>query len=223
MAGINDPLACLIHLGGAAWFGWQAQQLVQRGGSTRRRWALSIFALTAVGVLAISATYHGAPIDHPWKAWLQRTDHAAIFLLIAGTLTSFHAVGLGGAGRLWMIGVVWVVAVGALTSKLAWWSVFGDGVGLSLYVGLGAVGTSSLAFLPRSLPWRAFVPFALGGAIYIAGALADLWVPRWLVGRVLGSHEIFHLAVVGALMMHWRFFHQWSPGQLAEERAVPRL
>jgi predicted membrane channel-forming protein YqfA (hemolysin III family) len=149
-------MASALHLLGAAVFGWQALRLVRRAGEARRRSAaLAVFAISAVAVLVISGTYHGLPVDHAWKPFLQRADHSAIFLLIAGTLTCFHAVGLMGRGRSWMVGLVWVVA------------------------------------------------------------LVDHLGEGWFWPSVFGPHEFFHVAVLTALFLHWRFFHAWAlPGRV---------
>ena len=214
---IDDPLACAIHAAGAAWFAWRALELVRRAGAAQRRaGALAIFAGSAVGVLATSALYHGLPAAHAWKASLQRMDHAAIFLLIAGTLTALHAIGFRGRGRWWMVGLIWLFTGLALLGKIVWWARMSDGLGLVLYVGLSAAGLSSMLFLPRKLPWHAFVPMAGGALVYGVGALLDHEGVAWLVPGVLGPHEIFHGAVLGALLLHWRFFHAWAiPGRVA--------
>ena len=228
LAGIEDPVACGLHLAGAVFFAWQARKLVRRAGIARRRAAaLAIFAGSGVLLLGISAFYHGLAVDHPWKAALQRADHAAIFLLIAGTLTPYHAIGFHGRGRWWMVGGTWVIALVALVLRIVFWSDVGDGLGLGLYVGLAAIGLGAVLVLPRRLPWVALLLMALGALVYVAGAFADhLDVGRLLPGW-FGPHEVFHVAVLGALLLHWRFFHDWSipglvpPREAVQRRAVP--
>jgi len=217
-AGLDDPLASVLHLAGAVFFAWQALRLVRRAGAARRRAAaLALFAVTAVSALGLSGSYH------PWKATLQRIDHSAIFLLIAGTLTAFHAVAFRGRGRWWMVGLVWAIAWAALFGKIALWSSLADGLGLVLYVGLSAVGISSILFLPRKLPWRAYDLMAAGAVTYVAGALLDHYEVGWLVPAVFGPHELFHAAVLGALLLHWRFFEVWAvPGLVPEPAEAQR-
>jgi hemolysin III len=174
LAGIEDPVACGLHLAGAVFFAWQARNLVRRAGVARRRAAaLAIFAGSGVLVLGISAFYHGLAVDHPWKATLQRADHAAIFLLIAATLTPYHAIGFHGRGRWWMVGCTWGIALAALVLKIVFWSDVGAGLGLGMYLGLAAIGLGAVLVLPRRLPWVALLTMALGGLVYVAGALAD--------------------------------------------------
>jgi len=212
---IDDPVACALHVAAAAWFGWRVARLVRRAGAARRRAAaLGVFAGSAVAVLAISASYHALPAHYAAKSLLQRLDHGAIFVLIAGTLTAYHAVGFRGRGRFWMVALIWAMTGAALAVKILRWSTLGDGVGLALYVGISAVGLSSILFLERRLPWPAYVPMAAGGLVYVGGALLDHGGIAWLVPGVLGPHEIFHVAVIVALVSHWRFFHVWAlPGR----------
>ena len=223
-AGIEDPVAFGLHLAGAVFFAWQARKLVRRAGIARRRAAaLAVFAGTGVLVLGISAFYHALAADHSWKAVLQRADHAAIFLLIAGTLTAYHAIGFHGQGRWWMVGGTWVVALGALVLKTVFWSDVGDGLGLALYVGLAAIGLGALFVLPRRLPWIALLLMVAGAVVYVAGAVADHLDVGRLVPGWFGPHEIFHLGVLSALLLHWRFFHDWSiPGRVPVREAVRR-
>ena len=153
LAGIEDPVACGLHLAGAVFFAWQARKLVRRAGIARRRAAaLAIFADSSVLVLGVSAFDHALAVDHPWKAWLQRADHAAIFLLIAGTLTPYRAIGFHGRGRWWMVGSTWVIALVWLALKIVFWSDVGDGLGLGLHVGLAAIGLGAFSVLPRPCP-----------------------------------------------------------------------
>ena len=228
LAGIEDPVACGLHLAGAVFFAWQAKKLVRRAGTARRRAAaLAIFAGSSVLVLAISAGYHALAVDDAWKATLQRADHAAIFLLIAGTLTPYHAIGFHGWGRWWMIGGTWLIALGGLVLKNVFWSDVGEGLGLGLYMGLAAIGLGAFFVLPRRLPWVALLLMALGALVYVAGAFADHLDVGRLVPGWFGPHEIFHVAVLSALLLHWRFFYDWSslgrvpPREAVRHRAVP--
>lgn len=224
LAGIDDPMASLLHLSGAAFFAWRATHLSRRAGPARRRAAaLYVFSATAVAALLLSGTYHAIPADHAWKPLLQRVDHSAIFLLIAGTLTAFHAIGFHGRGRWWMVGLVWAITWAVLFGKIAWWSRVGDGVGLGLYIGLSIVGLSSILFLPRKLDWRMYDLMAAGAVTYVAGALFDHFQLFWIVPRVFGPHETFHVAVLVALFLHWRFFHAWAePGLAPRPRRAKR-
>ena len=116
---------------------------------------------------------------------------------------------------MWMVGAIWLFTWGAVFGKIAWWAQLGDGVGLALYVGLAATALPSVLFLPRKLPWHAFALMGGGAIVYVGGALFDHWGVAWIIPGVFGPHEIFHVAVIGALVLHWRFFHDWAiPGRI---------
>src|SRR5262245_50153028 len=65
-----------------------------------------IFATTTLLVYVASSLYHSWP-QASAKSLLQIIDHAAIFLLIAGTYTPFALGPLRGVGGLAMLGIVW--------------------------------------------------------------------------------------------------------------------
>jgi hypothetical protein len=55
----------------------------------------------------------------------------------------------------------------------------------------------------------------LGAAVYVGGALVDHLGEGWLWPSLFGPHELFHVAVLTALLLHWRFFHAWAlPGRV---------
>ncbi len=223
IAGIEDPISCGLHVAGLLFFGWQTRRLVRRAGVARRRAAaLAVFACSGVLVLGVSAFYHVLAVDHAWKGLLQRADHAAIFLLIAGTLTPYLAIGFHGRGRWWMVTLVWGIALAALVLKMVFWSEVSDRLGLVLYIGLAAIGASAILVLPRRLPWAVILAMALGGIAYAAGAFADHLKVGQLLPGWFGPHEIFHLGVLAALLLHWRVFHHWSvPGRVPPREAPP--
>jgi channel protein (hemolysin III family) len=213
-AGVADPLAACLHLAGGLVLAWYAAGLVRRAGDARRRAAaLAVFAASGVVALGVSAAYHVVAPGHAWKPLLQQADHAAIFLLIAGTLTPFHAIVFRGRARVWLVGGIWALALALLVAKWALWSRVGDGLGLGLYIGLSTAGLLPLLLLPRRVPWHALGGMAAGAALYVGGALADYAKLVWIIPGVLGPHEIFHVAVLTALALHGRFFHAWAaPG-----------
>src|SRR5918993_242045 len=62
-----------------------------------------VFAASVAVMLGVSALYHRIVWPPGPRRWIRRLDHAAIFLLIAGTYTPFGLVALDGA---WRVGVV---------------------------------------------------------------------------------------------------------------------
>jgi hemolysin III len=157
--------------------------------------AVSIYAATLVMLYAASTLYHsvrGAAL----KEALQRVDHAAIYLLIAGTYTPFTLISLRGAWGWSLFGVVWGLALigvilksrfGARLPSLSTW----------IYLAMGwiiviALRPLSLHVAPAGLWW-----LALGGALYTGGVVFYVWE------RIRYSHAVWHLFVLGGSMAHF--------------------
>ena len=79
--------------------------------------SLSVYALALMAVIGCSAAYNMWPISRT-KWLLRRFDHAAIYLMIAGTYTPFM-IRLGTPLSLAVLGGVWAVALGGAAIKLA--------------------------------------------------------------------------------------------------------
>ena len=157
--------------------------------------AASIYAATLVLLYAASTLYHS--VRQPaLKEALQRVDHAAIYLLIAGTYTPFTLISLRGAWGWSIFGVVWALALigvllkgrfGARLPALSTW----------LYLAMGwiiviALRPLSLHVAPTGLRW-----LAVGGALYTGGVVFYVWE------RVRYSHAVWHLFVLGGSMAHF--------------------
>ena len=55
------------------------------------------------------------------------------------------------------------------------------------------------------------MPVVLGGLAYTAGAAVEWAEPPPLIGGVIRAHELFHLAVLIGLALHWRFIWLIAP------------
>lgn len=211
--GFNDPFSSLTHLLGAGVFAVLAFFLVRRGVRAERAGggmhagrivSLAVFACSAVLLLCMSGVFHllgpGAGRDV-----LQRLDHAAIFVLIAGTMTPVHAILFRGAWRWGMLGFIWTVAVAGVTLKSIFFTSLPAWAGTLLYVGMGWVGVISFTALVRRHRFRFARHLIFGGIAYTLGAALELFDPPPLVLGVVRSHELFHVAVLVGLGLHWRF------------------
>ena len=204
--GACQPLAALLHLGGAAVYGGLTVSLLRRARAhTGRFISLAVFAVSCVSLLAISGIYHWTDLVDPWREPLQRLDHAAIFVLIAGTLTPFHVLVFRGSFRWVMLGIGWSLAIAAIVTKLLFFDALGGGAGLALYVSVGSVALFSVFLLPRRVRLGALAPFAAGAAAYVLGAVLEVYDFPVLIDGVAGPHEFFHASVLLGTALHWRF------------------
>lgn len=204
--GIQQPVSALLHLAGALVYGGLTASLLRRSRvRTTRLLALCVFALSCVSLLAISGVYHLTPLSDPWRETLQRIDHAAIFVLIAGTLTPFHVLVFRGSWRFVMLGLAWTLAIAAIVLKLLFFSALGGTPGLALYVSVSSIAIISIFTLPRRIRLAALAPMAWGGAAYVGGAVLEINGLPVLLDGVAGPHEFFHATVLLGTAFHWRF------------------
>jgi len=76
-----------------------------------------IYGFTLIALYMISTLYHG--VAKPGlKQVLQKLDHAAIYLLIAGTYTPFTLVNLRGNWGWTLFGMVWSIAIAGMLMEL---------------------------------------------------------------------------------------------------------
>src|SRR3954470_13965660 len=96
-----------------------APVLIVVAASTRDAWrivAACIYAATLIMLYAASTLYHSVRnVNH--KEFWQRVDHAAIYLLIAGTYTPFTLISLRGPWGWSLFGVVWTLALAGVLLK----------------------------------------------------------------------------------------------------------
>src|SRR5688500_6998575 len=116
--GLSDPVSSISHLLGAAVFATLSYYLLRRARGSRGRVAFSaIFAFSGVFVLVMRGIYHLLTPGGTGRTLRQRLDHAAIFMLIAGTFTAVHGVLFVGPMRWGVLAAAWSVAAFGITLK----------------------------------------------------------------------------------------------------------
>jgi hemolysin III len=139
---------------------------------TKATASLVIYGAGMLAMFGCSAAYHMVPAAR-WKNFLQRLDHAAIFLKIAGTYTPF-AIKMGGASGLGVLGSVWLVALLGAAGKLLLASTW-DRIAVPLYLVLGWVGLVVLQPLADALAPTSLILLGIGGVVYSVGVVFHLW------------------------------------------------
>lgn len=155
---------------------------------------VSVFATSLVALYTASTLYHAAR-DPIVKARLKVMDHAAIYLLIAGTYTPFMIDDLRGGWGWSLFGVIWGLAVVGIALKLVFIGRFRV-VSTAVYVAMGwlvliAVVPLVQAVAPLTLAW-----LVAGGVAYTAGT------PFYHNRRLRYSHAIWHLFVMAGSVCH---------------------
>ncbi len=189
---ITHGLGCLLSLAALPLLVWQANRL----GGAADIVAASIFGATLVLLYGISALYHALP-PGAVKSWFNRMDHAAIYLLIAGSYTPFTLGVLQGPWGWMLFGVVWGAAALGVTIKLLnrlrhpWLST-------GLYVAMGWVAVVAAGPLVERVPLAGLAWLVAGGLCYTLGAVVFM-----LDNRLRYAHTVWHLFVLAGSVCHF--------------------
>ena len=155
----------------------------------------SIYGATLVILYLASTLYHS--IHRPRvRRVLHIIDHAAIYLLIAGTYTPYLLVPLRGALGWSLFGVVWgIAAVGIVFQALF----IGRYKLLSTlsYVAMGWMVVATIVPLLNVLPVMAIIWMAIGGLCYTLGVVFYIWK------RLKFAHAIWHVFVLAGSLCHF--------------------
>ena len=159
-----------------------------------------------IGTIIFTATmlllYLGSMLYHAWprtraKFFLQTLDHAAIFLLIAGTYTPFALGPLRGSGGLIMLGIVWALALFGVTMKATRGTQRHRKLAMTLYLGTGWLGVVLIRPLALTIPLSAVLWLIAGGIAYTIGTLF------FANERLRYAHFIWHLFVLTGTCCHF--------------------
>lgn len=157
----------------------------------------SLYGATLVLLYFFSSLYHGLRGGRA-KQVLQKIDHSAIYLLIAGTYTPFTLVTLRGALGWSVFGVIWGAAVLGIIQDTAF-RMKRRALSVVLYVAMGWLSLILIGPLARALPAAAVALLVAGGLSYTLGILFYAFDDRVL----RHSHGIFHLFVLTGSICHY--------------------
>ena len=198
---------CFIHIIGIAAGsigGASLVALIAARGNWLQLGALLIYALGMIAMFCCSAAYNLAR-NSPWRAVLRRCDHAAIFVMIAGTYTPFTLLRLDGIWSWGLTSAVWSIAAIGVVVKLCRRCDLRY-ASVAPYLLLGWIGIVAVDPLFRSVGWQTLGLIFLGGLLYMVGVVFHVWrrLPFqnaiWH-GFVLAAAAVHYAAVVNSLML----------------------
>jgi hemolysin III len=166
------------------------------------RLAVSVYGLGLCALFGGSGLYHRWRWNARWRPMLRRLDHSTIYLFIAASYTPVGVLVLSGTTRWIVLVTVWCGAAAGVAFSVVW--ITAPRVVCSVcYVALGWVAVLAAPQLTSELPVIALVLIAVGGLLYTIGAVVfALGRPNpW--PRVFGFHEIFHVFVILAALLHY--------------------
>lgn len=166
--------------------------------------SLAVFSISMVLLYAASTIYHTLDISPRINKLLKKIDHMMIFILIAGTYTPVCLIVLGDKTGLMLLGLVWGIALFGMIIKACfvmcpkWFS-------STIYIAMGWICVLAFGKIVLALPPAAFLWLLTGGLIYtVGGIIYALKLPLFNSRhKNFGSHEIFHLFVMGGSLCHY--------------------
>jgi hemolysin III len=164
------------------------------------RVAAAVYGVSLATMLGVSALYHRPTWPPGPRVWMRRLDHAAIFVLVAGTYTPF-ALLLGERGPT----VLALACGGALLGILQslFWVQAPRPLVVCLYVALGWAVAVFWPALHAALGVPALSALVLGGVLHSIGAVVYAARKPDPSPAVFGYHEIFHAFVIAAAVCHF--------------------
>lgn len=158
--------------------------------------SFSVYGSMLILLYLASTLYHS--VRGQAKLWLQKLDHAAIYLLIAGTYTPFTLVTLHGPWGWWIFGINWGLAVLGIVQEF----VLGKrtrALSMFIYLAMGWMVLVAIKPLLAVLPLAGFWWLGAGGLFYTVGIIFYV-----LDERMRHSHGIWHLFVLaGSACQYW--------------------
>ena len=166
--------------------------------------AMGVYALSLILLYTASTAYHTFDRSERVNTVLKKIDHMMISVLIAGSYTPICLLVLEKKTGLVLLGIVWGIALIGILIK-AFWVYCPKWVSSVLYIGMGwtcvlAFGQIFHAMSPAGFGW-----LLAGGIIYTVGGI--IYALKLSVfnnrHKYFGSHEIFHLFVMGGSLCHY--------------------
>lgn len=166
--------------------------------------SLTIYAASLILLYAASTTYHTFDISAKVNTVLKKIDHMMISVLIAGSYTPVCLIVLKGKTGIILLSIVWAIAVAGILIK-AFWVYCPKWVSSVLYIGMGWTCVLAFTQILNNMSPAAFGWLLAGGIIYTAGGVIyALKLPLFNNRhKNFGSHEIFHLFVMGGSACHF--------------------
>jgi hemolysin III len=158
--------------------------------------SVTVYCLGLLAMIGFSAAYNLMPHHKPSKKILRRLDHAAIFIMIAGTYTPFAVNRLEEPYGTIILAAVWLCATVGIILKLVAPNRF-EMASLALYLGMGWVVVAVIKPLSLSLANADFWLLVAGGLVYSAGVIFYVWE------RIPYQRAIWHAFVLAAAVLHF--------------------
>ena len=204
---IKDPGSAITHFIGMLMAIFAAVPLLIKAAHEPGRIyiiSIAIYAASLILLYAASTTYHTFDKSPKINTILKKIDHMMISVLIAGSYTPICLLVLKGKTGIILLSIVWGIALGGILIK-AFWVYCPKWMSSVLYIGMGWTCVLAFTQILNSMSPAAFGWLLAGGIIYtVGGVIYALKLPIFNgKHKNFGSHEIFHLFVMGGSACHF--------------------
>jgi channel protein (hemolysin III family) len=199
LPGFHEPFSAMSHLLGAL-----------------------VFLILGFVFLVRGRLYHMMIRGGAAHQVMERLDHGAIFILIAGTFTPVLGILFHGWLRWGPLIAIWVAAIAGITLKTIFFEDIAEWLGLTFYLAMGWVGLGSGILLARRYGFNFIKPLLIGGLAYSVGAVIEFLRVMVVVPGVIHPHELFHVAVLMGAFWHWLFIWEFAGGEKSVEGLTRR-
>ena len=194
--GLTHFFAGIVAIGGLA-----ALLFVGRD-DVGKQLSLLVYGSSLLLMFFASSAYHLIQARPERLLALRKFDHAAIYILIAGTYTPFCFNQLTGFGRWGVLAIIWSLAVAGIITKMLiinpprWLST-------GVYLVMGWLSLLMLRELVLALPVGALIWLFLGGVFFTIGAVVYITKIMDFAPGVFGFHEVWHIFVILGCLSHY--------------------
>jgi hemolysin III len=169
--------------------------LASMSGDPTRIITVAVFGTSLVFLYSASACYHACR-DANRRRRFKSIDHAAIYVLIAGTYTPFLLVLLRGHWGWSLFVALWSLAAAGVVFKIFFAGRF-KVVSTLVYIAMGWIGLLAVRPILAAVPQGAVLLLIAGGVAYTSGVVFYLW------DRLPFNHAVWHLFVIAGSTLHF--------------------
>ncbi len=155
----------------------------------------SIYGATLILMYSASTLYHGV-FHAKTKALLKKLDHAAIYLLIAGTYTPYFLVSLRESINLYYFIGLWTFAILGVVFEFIHIKALKK-LSIVLFLGMGWFAVFLMEPLSQQLEKGGLVLLIAGGIAYSLGVIFYVW------DKLHFNHAIWHIFVLAGSALHF--------------------
>jgi hemolysin III len=168
----------------------------------RARTSTAIYVVTLLAVFGTSSAYHRLAKSYRARKIMQRADHAAIYLLIAGTYVPICLVAMPLGWGITVITVVGTMGLLGIALKMVAFERL-KWISYALYLVMGWTAALATPLLIHHLTPLQLALMAAGGVAYTVGVPVLVFRRPDPWPAVFGYHEIWHGFTVLAAALHF--------------------